>query len=258
MRLSQFGCFYIHGYEIMTKIYEAKNHILIEGNHINPESHRHLAEHIIISKDKNMMVETQEKTFFCSGVYIPSGIIHKVETNGASVLVFLYDSTTGVAKCGSDTEPIADSICDKIIAEYSAFLKNDMCYAVFEENVIRLLGLPIPRSCAIDVRIGAAVKYIEENLSEKLTCGVVADRTGLSESRFSHLFREQVGMPFSAYVIYQRIMYVYFQIIRSGKNITEAAITAGFYSSGHFADVNRRVFGLSASRVLEKMEFMKV
>ena len=49
-----------------------------------------------------------------------------------------------------------------------------------------------------------------------------------------------------------------FTQIYQGVSITEAALLAGFASSGHFADVNRRVFGLSASDIIKELEFIKV
>lgn len=64
-------------------------------------------------------------------------------------------------------------------------------------------------------------------------------------------------MTFAAYLIYQRIMYVYTQMLRD-RSITEAALEAGFSSSAHFADVNRRVFGISASTIVHDLEFTKV
>ena len=53
-------------------------------------------------------------------------------------------------------------------------------------------------------------------------------------------------MTFASYLIYQRILYVYAQRFR-GKSLTESAYEAGFSSSSHFSDVNRRVFGLAAN-----------
>ena len=71
------------------------------------------------------------------------------------------------------------------------------------------------------------------------------------------MFKEQVGMTFASYLIYQRVMYVYTKTLQ-GKTITEAAMEAGFSSSAHFADVNRRVFGLSASTITHDLVFVKV
>ena len=103
----------------------------------------------------------------------------------------------------------------------------------------------------------SAMKYIRDRGDLKITCKEAADAVFLSEGRFSHLFREQAGMTFAAYLIYQRILSVYADVIH-GKNVTEAAIEAGFSSSAHFADANRRVFGISASSIAHNLIFIKV
>ena len=90
-----------------------------------------------------------------------------------------------------------------------------------------------------------------------MTCKSVADAVFLSEGRFSHLFKEQVGMSFAAYLIYQRILSVYADVFQ-GKTVTDASINAGFSSSAHFADVNRRVFGLSISNISKELNYIKV
>ena len=101
------------------------------------------------------------------------------------------------------------------------------------------------------------MNYIRKSSNSDMTCKEVADAVFLSEGRFSHLFREQVGMTFAAFLIYQRILNVYANVIR-GKTVTEAAIEAGFSSSTHFADVNRRVFGISISNISRDLNYIKV
>lgn len=39
----------------MTKIYEGKNHVLIDAGYRNPVMHSHMAAHIIIAREKNWM-----------------------------------------------------------------------------------------------------------------------------------------------------------------------------------------------------------
>ena len=60
-----------------------------------------------------------------------------------------------------------------------------------------------------------------------------------------------------AILIQQRILSAYADVIR-GKTVTEAAIEAGFSSSAHFADVNRRVFGISIRNISKDLNFIKV
>lgn len=73
----------------------------------------------------------------------------------------------------------------------------------------------------------------------------IADRAGLSPGRLSRLFKQQVGVPLSHYR--QRCQLERF-IARYGqgqrRNITEAALAAGFGSYPQFYRVFRRYFGI--------------
>lgn len=243
----------------MTKLYEANNHILIHAGYDNPVMHRHMAAHIIISIGGKMCVESDGVEYQCHGVMVPSGTLHMVNTYGTPALVFLYDCTTNIAKQIQTICCISGECCQKVVASYTNF--EQVCtsddYCRFERYVLTQLGFIITTPCMRDERIISAMKYIRSMLSERLSCKTVADAVYLSQSRFSHLFKEQVGMTFAAYLIYQRIMYVYAQILQ-GKAITDAALEAGFSSSAHFADVNRRVFGLPASTITHDLIFVKV
>ena len=242
----------------MTRIYESCNHILIRTGHSDPAEHRHMAAHIIISINENMTVLSDGQRFYCRGIMIPPGIAHSINTHNHPALVFLYDSTTNVATQISDIKLLSESDCDRICSLFSEFEMDGSshAYLFFEKSLLAMLGLE--SGCHVtDKRILSAMKKIRYELSEPLSCRDIADTVCLSQSRFSHLFRQQVGMTFAAYLVYQRILYVYTKIL-AGSSITEAALESGFSSSTHFAEVNRRVFGLSASSITKNMIFTKV
>ena len=243
----------------MTKLYEAGNHVLIFAGYTDPAEHRHMAAHIILSMAGEITVMADDKEYVCRGVMLPSGVMHQVETKGNPVMVFLYDSATNVAKGISRVECLSAEVCDDITAAFLDFEKaeTEEAYEMFEKSFLHHIGMGNSTYCATDERVADAITYIRENLSEKLLCQNVAASVFLSEGRFSHLFREQAGMPFASYLIYQRIISVYGEILR-GKSITDAAVAAGFSSSAHFADVNRRIFGLSARNFTKDIVFRKV
>ena len=241
----------------MTKLYEANNHILIRTESLQPAEHSHMAAHIIISTDDSMKVQCAGAEYLCNGILIPSGVSHTVDTFGNSVLVFLYDCTTQVAKQIREVACIPEKVCKEIAKLYADMESASDSYYGFEKAVLSRLRITGAATNVTDERIRTAMEFIRAKSTEKVTCQDVADAVHLSQSRFSHLFREQVGMTFAAYLIYQRIIYVYTQMLR-GRSITEAALEAGFSSSAHFADVNRRVFGISASTITHDLEFIKV
>lgn len=241
----------------MTKLYEANNHILIHTSSLQPSKHRHMAAHIILSMGGGMKVHCDGAEYLCHGILLPSGASHAVDTCGNPVLVFLYDCTTEVAKKIREIGCIPEEACKEIARLYADWVEAADSYYGFERAVLSRLGITGAMANVTDERIRAAMKFIWAKSTEKVTCQEVADAVHLSQSRFSHLFREQVGMTFAAYLIYQRILDVYTRMLR-GASITEAALEAGFSSSAHFADVNRRVFGISASTITHDLEFIKV
>ena len=241
-------------------MYKAGNHLLVCAEYSDPELHKHNAAHIMISLDDKIDIMTRSERKKCRGIVIPSGVAHTANTDKNKVLIFLFDNTTTIAKQIKNLAILSDEAVDEIIKAYYCFENSDKsnsCYREFIECVYKCANLSVVENIVIDNRIKSAIAYIQLNIHEPITCSDVANHIFLSEGRFSHLFKEQVGMTFSAYLIYQRIMKTYTEII-NGKSITDASIEAGFSSSTHFAETNKRIFGLSASAIKKELFFYKI
>ena len=232
---------------------------MIVSGYDDPAVHSHTAVQIIMSLGSELEAVINENRVLCQGIVIPSNVVHQIHTHGNIALVFLYDSTTDVAKQVKDIQVIPAIACERMISAYNVFQRGEMPdkYKTLNTCLLDYLNVIEAQSDVRDERITKAIRYIRTNLSGKLLCQEVADAVCLSQSRFSHLFRAQVGMTFASYVIYQRILYVYAAVFE-GKSITEAIIDAGFSSSSHFADVHRRVFGLPITNVTRNCLFIKV
>ena len=241
-------------------MYEARNHLMICAEYADPEPHKHTAAHIMISLDDAIEIITANERLVCRGILIPSGIFHTANTNGNRILVFLFDNTTSVADQISVLKTIPDEVVDRIRDGFCAFESSDpsaSSYRTFFQQILDYNGIALTEKLPSDVRIERALSYIQSRLHEKITCDDVAAHVFLSTGRFSHLFKEQVGMTFAAYLIYQRIVKTYTDMI-NGKSITAASLDAGFSSSSHFAEINKRLFGLSASVVKRDLQFYKI
>lgn len=79
-----------------------------------------------------------------------------------------------------------------------------------------------------------------------LTLPQAAGIAFLSESRFSHLFVEEVGLPFRTYLLWRRMSRAV-SFLSAGHRLTEAAHAAGFADSAHFSRTFLRMFGLPAA-----------
>jgi len=241
-------------------MYEARNHLLICAEYADPEPHKHSAAHIMVSLDDSIEIIAANERLKCRGILIPSGMIHTASTNRNRVLVFLFDNTTAVAEQISTLKEISNDAVDRIRDAYCAFEnsdKSDLSYTAFVRRVLDCSQIAIAKTIPLDVRIECALTYIQSRLHERITCDDVAGHIFLSEGRFSHLFKEQVGMTFAAYLIYQRVVKTYTDMI-NGRSITDASLDAGFSSSAHFAEINKRLFGISASVIKKDLQFYKI
>ena len=244
----------------ITSMYESRNHLMICAKYADPELHRHSAAHIMISLNDSIEVMIENEKIKCKGVLIPSGIYHTANTQGNGVLVFLFDNTTAVSNQIDQVRVISDDdVCkiQKSFRDFESSIKNADYYETFIQCIFSCIGINAFGTAITDERVQSSLRYIQSRLNETITCAEAAKNVFLSESRYSHLFREQVGMTFASYVIYQRIMKTYTDII-NGKTITNAALDAGFSSSAHFAEVNKRLFGISATGVKNDLQFYKI
>ncbi len=72
----------------------------------------------------------------------------------------------------------------------------------------------------------------------------VASQLALSEGRFLHLFREQMGIAWRPYLLWRRTICA-ISAITKGLPATEAAHLAGFSDSAHLSRTFRSLFGMS-------------
>lgn len=233
---------------------------MICAEYADPELHRHSAAHIMISLEGVLEVVLSEKTVRCEGILIPSGLPHTANSYGKQVLVFLFDNTTDVSGQIDTIRTITNDDVMKIRKAFRDLGSGDRFpsdYKAFIRSVFAQSGICEAGTAITDTRILNALAYIRSGLRETITRTEVAAHVCLSPGRFSHLFREQVGMTFAAYLVYRRVIQTYTDII-NGNSVTEAALDAGFSSSAHFAEVNKRMFGLSASAIKKDLRFYKI
>ncbi len=103
----------------------------------------------------------------------------------------------------------------------------------------RIAPKPTPRSLA------PVISHIATNLDAPLTIAELADKAGLSESRFKSRFKEEYGVPPAEYVLRVRIEEAKRRLRSGHGSITRIAFDLGFSSSQYFATVFKRLTGQS-------------
>jgi AraC-like DNA-binding protein len=95
----------------------------------------------------------------------------------------------------------------------------------------------------LDERINRAAQLIRAQPCEQFFAAECARITGLSFSRFVHLFKEQIGMTFRAFCAWKRARAV-LPYVTSNCNLTDLALQVGYPDSTHFSHSIRRIYGL--------------
>lgn len=231
----------------MTEIYLAKTHLLIRSGYGDPQMHSHSACHIIIGLYGDIRVFADGESVMCSGALVPSGVCHTVDGSGSPLLVFMFDIMSKISEQITDFKVLKKQDTERIVSAWQLWEieKNREDYEFFFREVMTLLGMSETGSRVSDERVAEAMRFVKEHLNDDVTVKDAAESVYLSESRFSHLFREETGISFSGYMLMQKIFRAYMQI-SEGRSITEAAVAAGFSTPSHFATVNKRMFGITA------------
>ncbi len=114
-----------------------------------------------------------------------------------------------------------------------------------------LTGELTPRST--DERIARVLVWLDElEASERWPEVSIADAlplVHLSESRFRHLFTDEVGSSWRSYLVWRRALVAASLALR-GATLTEAAHGAGYADSAHLSRQFKALFGFTPSRAL--------
>ncbi len=107
---------------------------------------------------------------------------------------------------------------------------------------------PAHASASLDGRIRKALEIVGENLADPISIDQLSRAVGLSRSRFTVLFTEQVNLSPQAYVELTRLNWAAQMLTLSSWPVSQIAAEAGFPSPFYFSTRFRRHFGVPPTR----------
>ncbi|HHI92914.1 MAG TPA: AraC family transcriptional regulator [Gammaproteobacteria bacterium] len=225
-----------------------------KGESGDNHEHHHWAHQLSIGLKQPVRIMTGKDTLEAKALFVRAGTPHRLLSG--SVLSCYFDPTSSEAKA------IHAMLYDtRIIAEPPAELVGKVLQAFDEAGSIDK-GLVLLRGCLhakSDCRdnrklLEIVLKAVRGSLESQqmLTRGNLADLVGLSESRFSHWFREQTGMPLRSYRKWLRLIGGIEQVL-AGRTLADAAYAAGFADQAHFTRTFVQMFGVKPSDVFAQI-----
>jgi AraC-like DNA-binding protein/mannose-6-phosphate isomerase-like protein (cupin superfamily) len=131
---------------------------------------------------------------------------------------------------------------------YGAILLRDALHALLIQIVRDCAGkdsAEIKNRHPHSAPIAAALRFIEDNLSDDHSVEAVAAACGLSVSYFQKLFAEQVGFTPNNYRLRRRVERAKQRLFSEEGSISDIAFDLGFSSSQYFATVFKEITGMT-------------
>ncbi len=102
-------------------------------------------------------------------------------------------------------------------------------------------------------QVNRAIEYIKQNLDKKLLLSDIASYVAMSESRFSHIFRQETGTSFPEYVNSVKIEKAKEMIAQGSDSLTEIASNLCYYDQSYFTKTFRKYVGMTPRQYFKKI-----
>lgn len=248
-------------------VYLSKGRVLLVGVGLEDDEHRHHALQITINLEPGEFTLRQgEREFPTQGIIIRPNAPHHVALSDSWRAVLLVDAQTQYSLqirqrflMTSELHSLAEddlNFCrDKLIPFRARAQSIETADYAISAIIDRLAGST--NANEIHPRIEKALTIIHRAEGKELTLHELAAQVHLSESRLSHVFKAEVGIPIQRYLLWYKVMQTAFNIGR-GMSLTDAAEAAGFADSAHFSRTFRAMFGITPSQILKRSRSVQI
>ena len=226
------------------------------------EFHQHYAVQICMPFSGPLQIEIQErKRTVESFLVIGSNVRHRIWSPSASVQLLYIEPNLlerNTARLNVSDVSILDLSSEQMMS-IKAVLDIDARLITTDlgRKIVSLIWPQESDSDAfsvIDPRISKSLIEIGQAEDLNLRLGQVIQSSGLSASRFRHLFRTQVGMSLKSYLLWTKLQRA-IQSLATDSSLTHAAHLAGFSDSAHLSRTFRQTFGFAPADLTRNAQF---
>jgi AraC-like DNA-binding protein len=220
--------------------------MIVWGPGFTSARHSHHCVQLIMAIEGTLLIRGGPEVEWkkCGAVLVRPDAFHEVDARGTTVLIGFVDSESelGAALCDRIDGDIL-YVTQSQVARWRAALRPKLNEARVDRWVRKeLLGKR--RALKIHPRVNRVLKYLRERLgvSDDVSLKTLSGISGLSQSRFMHVFTESVRVPLRLYILWLRLQRASCELL-DGASVTKAAHSAGFSDAAHLTRTFRRMLG---------------
>jgi AraC-like DNA-binding protein len=228
-------------------------------------AHAHHAIQIVIALDGTAAIcGSAGQWHEARGIVVRPDAEHSFDCNGAlGVMVFVDpESSEGAwlsTSLRQDITVVPDARLESIVPELVRFAEQpDECadIAALVRRCIQALRPGLAPTRRLDSRVTTVLDAIRGSDDLRMSLDQAADKACLSSTRFAHLFRDQVGLPFSRYMLWRKLTRAMVAVASEG-TIAAAAHAADFADAAHLTRTFYQMVGMAPS-VLMRGDFIEI
>jgi AraC-like DNA-binding protein len=226
--------------------------MIVWGPGFKSAAHRHHCVQLVMTLQGALRVRGKlaEEWRGCHGVLVRPDAVHEIDARDTTVLIGFVDaeSELGAALCERIEGNIMLIDADQLACWRAALGPTPSEAGV--ERWVRKELLPTRRAVKIHASVDRVLKYLRENLAvaDDFSLDSLAAISGLSPSRFMHVFTESVGVPVRPYILWLRLQRASCELM-AGASVTVGAQNAGFADGAHLTRTFRRMLGTTPSEL---------
>ena len=240
-------------------------YLLIGRANVVVPPHEHHAIQIVYAIDGEVGIKGKRGDWrMCRGLIVRSDVVHTFNANGAlEAMVFVDPESIEGAWLRSglrdDITIVPDARLKAPVAELTRFVNEpleSMGVEALIKHCVQALCAGAPPARRLDERVTRVLEAIRSADELRMSIEDAAAMAFLSPSRFAHLFKQQVGLPFRRYMLWRKLTRAML-VIGRGQTISTAAHEADFADAAHLTRTFYQMFGLPPSALMQG-EFFEI
>ena len=240
------------------QIFSNKDWGVFVGTFKKNKQHQHFAIQLSLGLEYELeLKEANSKKIKGDSFLIKSNIPHQLACKGNQIL-FLINPLSSLGHyllnyIKEDFQPFSHEMITEIRTIALKLLRQEVTCTVFVAQLDVVLNQFIcaceNHSSFIDERIKVALNFISQHEDRVIPAKELSEIVCLSESRFLHLFKKEVGLTYRRAQLWNRVAKSILDL--KTKSVTEVAYHYGFSDSSHYNKIVNQTFGFSPKEFLQ-------
>lgn len=237
--------------------------LFVLRRNIYAQTHQHHALQVTLALEGTLELVVEKQKAEYRAVVIDRDSPHLVMGQAGWVATLLISPESSIARSiqqlllkGAHSASAEEAFSDRLMEQLTTLMQQPLTNKRLEAMLAKMLSFIPDRSDnypALDIRIARTLDLVKRTEGQRLTAQELSKAVFLSEGRFGHLFREEIGIPMRRYLLWCRLMDA-LKHIGQGERFTFAAHAAGFSDAAHLSRTFRQMFGISLSEMFGKTE----